>query len=343
MSGLRLEGVSRTYPGGDGLRPTDLSVASGELFVLMGPSGSGKSTLLRMVGGFEPADTGRVVLGGVDLTDLAPERRPTAMVFQGHALWPHLTVADHVAFGMRVRRRPRREVQARVAELLALVKLDGLERRRPGQLSGGQRQRVALARALAVEPALLLLDEPLSALDAGLRDELRRELRDLVRRLGLTAVYVTHDQEDALALGDRVGVLVGGRLLQAGSPEDVCERPASAEVARFCGRSLLLPCAPVPGERQLACLGGGVELEVAGGDPDGRWAAVRVEALALAEDAGRDTLPGRVLARRYAGGRLALRVATAVAEVELEVPGPGPAAGERCFVRFPRERLWLVG
>jgi ABC-type Fe3+/spermidine/putrescine transport system ATPase subunit len=341
MSGLRLRGITRVYAGGEGVQATDLDVTPGEMFVLMGPSGSGKTTLLRLVAGFEKPDAGSIEVDGEDVTGLPPEKRPTAMVFQSHALWPHMTVSEHVAFGLRVRHLRRAEVDARVRDLLALVRLDGMGRRRPRQLSGGQRQRVALARALAVEPRLLLLDEPLSALDARLRDELRIELRSLQRRLGLTAVYVTHDQADALALADRVGVLIAGELIQVGPPELVYERPASADVARFCGGSLLLPCRPVPGTGHV-CLAGGVRLDVAGGDPHGHWVAVRVGALELATRPGPNTVPGAVRERRYAGGRVSLRVKTAIAELELEAAPPGPEPGTECHVLLPADRLWLV-
>src|SRR5579875_585705 len=339
---LRLEGVRRTYAPGEGLETTDLEVRGGEVLVVMGPSGSGKSTLLRVIGGFERPDAGRIWLGGRDLTPLAPERRPTAMVFQSHALWPHLTVADHIAFGLRARRLPRSVVAAKVAEMLELLRLRGLERRRPRHLSGGQRQRVALARALAIEPEVLLLDEPFAALDVGLRADLRRELGDLLRRLHVTTLCVTHDEQDALDLADRIGVLVGGRLLQVGTPEEVYERPASAEVARHCGGGLLLPCSTDSAWPGRVCLPGGVQLEVAGGTPMGSWLAVRVEALKLATADGPNRLPGRVLSRHYAGGRVALQVATPAGPLPLQVSAPGPMVGEACFVEMPRDRLWVV-
>jgi spermidine/putrescine ABC transporter ATP-binding subunit len=215
----------------------DLAVPSGELVALLGPSGCGKTTTLRIVAGFERPDSGRVRIQGVDVTATPPYRRDTGMVFQHYALFPHMTVRENVGFGLRMRGVDRSEAETRVREALALVSLSGLEGRYPRQLSGGQQQRVALARALVIRPQLLLLDEPLSSLDAKLRQEMRLEVRAIQRRVGITALFVTHDQEEALSLADRVAVINQGRVEQVGTPVEVYERPRTAFVAGFIGQS----------------------------------------------------------------------------------------------------------
>jgi ABC-type Fe3+/spermidine/putrescine transport system ATPase subunit len=233
--------------GGDRGRPVldglTLAVARGEVVALLGPSGSGKTTALRLIAGFETPDAGggRVLVEGQDVTGLPPARRHFGMVFQHYALFPHLTVGENVAFGLEARRLDRGQVRARVAAALALVDLPGFERRRVGEISGGQQQRVALARALAPEPRVLLLDEPLSNLDPALRERTRRELRRAIRRVGITTLLVTHEQEEAFYLGDRVAVLEGGVLHQAGTPEELYDRPATRFVATFVGRASVLP------------------------------------------------------------------------------------------------------
>jgi ABC-type Fe3+/spermidine/putrescine transport system ATPase subunit len=232
---LSLHGLRKRYPTLD--LDLDLDVADGELATLLGPSGCGKTTALRLIAGFLQPDAGSVIIDGRDVSALAPEERGVGIVFQDYALFPHMDVAANVAFGPRMRGWPRREIDGRVEELLALVGLAGYGRRKVDELSGGEQQRVALARALAPRPRLLLLDEPLSALDRGLRESLRREIRRVQRGLGITAVYVTHDQEEALALSDRVIVINGGRVAQAGGPREVYARPASLFVAGFVGKS----------------------------------------------------------------------------------------------------------
>jgi putrescine transport system ATP-binding protein len=235
VSLLRAESVTRRFGAVTALDGVTLDVGEGEFFALLGGSGSGKSTLLRVIAGFEAADAGRVTLAGEDITALPPHRRPTAMVFQSYALFPHLSVYDNVAYGLRREGVSPAETAKRVAEALELVSLPGLSDRRPHQLSGGQQQRVAIARAIAKRPKLLLLDEPLGALDAGLRERTGLELRALQRRLGTGFVMVTHDQAEALALADRVAVLEAGRLAQIGTPRELWERPATRSLARFLG------------------------------------------------------------------------------------------------------------
>ncbi len=236
---LLVQGVCRRFGPVVALDDVSLAVGPGEMFVLLGGSGSGKTTLLRCIAGFERPDAGRVHLAGRDITLLPPHRRPVNTMFQSYALFPHMSVASNVAFGLRG--LPRAEVAARVAEMLALVRLPELGGRRPHQLSGGQRQRVALARALARRPSLLLLDEPLSALDRTLRESTREELLAVQRRLGTSFVLVTHDQDEALGLATRIGVMRDGRLVQVGTPAELYERPASRFVAGFLGSANILP------------------------------------------------------------------------------------------------------
>ena len=212
-----------------------LTVERGEMFFLLGPSGCGKTTLLRMLAGFTEPTEGTIRFGEREVTALPPEKRNAGMVFQSYALWPHMTVAENVEFGLKARRAPRDERRRRVEEALALVHMTGYAARRPGQLSGGQQQRVALARALAVRPDVLLLDEPLSNLDAKLRGEMREEIRQVCTKTGVTTVYVTHDQKEALSMADRLAVMSAGRTLQVGTPREVYERPVSAFVAEFMG------------------------------------------------------------------------------------------------------------
>ena len=234
----------RTGSGGGAVRAVDdvsLEIADGEFFAMLGPSGSGKTTMLRLIAGFEQPDAGRVLLGGTDVTRLPPFRRDVNTVFQDYALFPHMSVADNVAYGLRVKGVPKDERGRRVGEALATVRLEGFGDRRPTQLSGGQRQRVALARALVNRPRVLLLDEPLGALDLKLREEMQAELTGIQRDVGITFVFITHDQTEALSMSDRVAVFNHGRIEQVGPPAEVYERPATEFVASFVGTSNLLP------------------------------------------------------------------------------------------------------
>jgi spermidine/putrescine transport system ATP-binding protein len=232
----------KTFAGGTvrALDGVSLGIRANEFFTLLGPSGCGKTTLLRCIAGFETQDTGSIALHGERLDGLPPYRRPVNTVFQSYAVFPHMTVAENVAFGLEMQRMGRRDIAARVAEMLALVKLEGMAGRRPAQLSGGQQQRVALARALATAPKVLLLDEPLSALDLKLRTEMQVELKRLQAEVGITFVFVTHDQHEALTMSDRIAVMEHGRVLQVGTPEDVYERPVNRFVADFIGDTNLL-------------------------------------------------------------------------------------------------------
>lgn len=241
MVALSIRQLSKRFGEQTVLDAIDLRIAAGELFFLLGPSGCGKTTLLRHLAGFLVPDAGAIWFGDQDVTQLPPHRRGTAMMFQSYALWPHLSVAGNIAFGLEERRLSRAEIAARVDEALALVQLGGLGERRIQQLSGGQQQRVALARALVVRPRCLLLDEPLSNLDARLRLEMRVEIRRICKEFGLTAVYVTHDQAEALSMADRLAVMVAGRLAQVGTPREVYRRPLDRRVAAFIGETNLLP------------------------------------------------------------------------------------------------------
>jgi spermidine/putrescine ABC transporter ATP-binding subunit len=230
-----LEGVSKRFGEVHALRRVSLEIHRGEFFALLGPSGSGKSTLLGLIAGFHRATAGRIAIDGVDVTGLPAYARNLGMVFQNYSLFPHLDVRDNVGFGLRMRRRPRAEIAERVDRALRTVRLETFGDRRPTQLSGGQQQRVALARALVIEPKVLLLDEPLAALDKKLRDEMRAELKEIQRATGVTTVFVTHDQEEALALADRVAVMHDGQLEQCGEPDTIYRRPATRFVATFMG------------------------------------------------------------------------------------------------------------
>src|ERR1700681_1145206 len=232
---LRIDAVSKKFGGFRAVDRLSLDIRAGEFFALLGPSGCGKTTLLRMLAGFETADDGRILLDGRDIAQVPPHQRPVNMMFQNYALFPHLTVRDNIAFGLKRAGMARPDIDARVAELMALLKLEGLERRKPDQLSGGQKQRVALARSLARRPQVLLLDEPLAALDKKLRESTQLELMEVQRRLGMTFIIVTHDQEEAMTVADRIGVMDSGRLEQVATPRELYEAPASRWIAEFAG------------------------------------------------------------------------------------------------------------
>jgi ABC-type Fe3+/spermidine/putrescine transport system ATPase subunit len=307
---LAIEGLGKRYGGVVALCDLTAHIRRGELVSFVGPSGCGKTTLLRLLSGFLRPDAGRIVLDGEDITPLPPNQRATAMVFQNYALFPHLTVAENIGYALSIRKRPRAEIARRVEELLALVQLTGLDLRRPAELSGGQQQRVALARALSLQPKVLLLDEPLSNLDANLRVQMRAEITRLQRGLTQTIIFVTHDQEEAMSISDRIMVMAQGRILQAGSPREVYERPTTEFVARFVGvanflegvlggdagshPAVLTPLGPLALRARATELAPGARVFV----------LVRPEAIRLHppnDGTGGNALPGRVQQAVYTG------------------------------------------
>ncbi|MFC3746539.1 ABC transporter ATP-binding protein [Paenibacillus sp. GCM10012306] len=237
---LSIQKLSKRYKTGDGVTEISLDIAHGELVTLLGPSGCGKTTVLRSVGGFLEPDSGDIQIAGKSVLHLPPEKRPTAMVFQGYNLWPHMNVYENLAFGLKIRKQSKEQIREAVDRALQLVRLPGAEKKRPTELSGGQQQRVAVARALLLEPAVLLLDEPFSALDAKLRGELREELREIQSSTKLTMMFVTHDQEEALSLSDRIIVMNKGNIEQSASPQEIYDTPRSLFVANFIGRMNML-------------------------------------------------------------------------------------------------------
>jgi ABC-type Fe3+/spermidine/putrescine transport system ATPase subunit len=315
---VTLEGVRKQWSPTVTVGPLSFELPRGEILALLGPSGSGKTTVLRLLGGFEAPDAGRIVVAGQDVTAVPPAKRRCGMVFQHYALFPHLNVGENVAFGLTGwGTRDGGRVEAKVAEVLALVGLEGFERRKVQELSGGQQQRVALARALAPEPQVLLLDEPLSNLDPALRERTRRELRALIKRVGITSIFVTHEQEEAFDLGDRVAVLGAGRLEQLATADELYEHPASLFVATFVGRANVLRG---NGARALGAAAGQVLV-------------VRPERLLLA-DAG---VPGVVRDRRYTGAAAFYLVETELGDRLEVLAGPDAArVGDRVYLEATR-------
>jgi putative spermidine/putrescine transport system ATP-binding protein len=315
---LDIRAVGKTFGATVALEHLDLQVRPGELLTLLGPSGSGKTTLLKIVAGFESPTGGQVLLRGRDISRLAPARRGVGMVFQHYALFPHMTVAQNLAYGLKVRRRPRPERERRVEQLIDLLQLAGLADRYPRQLSGGQQQRVALGRALAYDPEIVLMDEPLGALDRTLRIEMEAEIRRLHRDLGTTIVYVTHDQQEALALSDRIAILRGGRLVGLGTPEHLFRRPANSFVAEFFAGANLLAVAghelDADGGARVRCAG--VEIRCPTTAPAGGRAllAVRRRSLRRHPSEGALTLRGVLTEARLLGD---------ARELTLEIPDLG--------------------
>jgi spermidine/putrescine transport system ATP-binding protein len=309
---IRLVGLEKRFGAINAVDSVTLDVRAGEFFSLLGPSGCGKTTTLRMIGGFELPTSGRILLRGRDITNDPPDKRPVNMVFQHYALFPHLDVGDNVGFGLRRRKVERREIDRRVSEALELVRLPGFERRRPTQLSGGQQQRVALARALVNRPTVLLLDEPLGALDLKLRRQVQIELKRIQAEVGITFVYVTHDQEEALTMSDRIAVMQSGRIEQLGTPEELYERPATRFVADFIGSTNLLHGVIEPdgsvrlssGEIARAAHDGiasGTEVEI----------SVRPESIELVPFDAVGAIRGQVEQAAYLGTNLSYQVRTA--------------------------------
>ena len=345
MTELRLEALRKDYGDGPALDGLDLTVRSGELMALLGPSGCGKTTTLRLIAGLETPDAGAVRLDGRDMAGVEPRRRGMGMVFQRYALFPHMTVAANVAFGLRVRRLPAAEVDDRVAAMLDVVQLRPLAARYPAQLSGGQMQRVAIARTLVTEPAVLMLDEPLANLDTGLRAEMRAFLRGLQRRLGLTTILVTHDQAEAMEMADRVAVMLGGRLAQLDAPEGVWARPATRAVAAFMGATNVVPGTLAAPDRLDTALGPLPVAPRAGLAPGARVHAVlRAEALTLHAAPPAGPALAATVAERAFHGATASHVLDA-GGARLTATGPAAtnhAPGTPVWATIPPDRVWLM-
>lgn len=335
---IRLENVVKTFDTFRAVRDVSLDIESGELVALLGPSGSGKTTILRMVAGLEYADGGHIHFGDQDATDIPVRDRGVGFVFQHYALFPHMTIAANIAFGLKVSRvkREKTAIESRVSELLRLVHLEGLGDRFPAQISGGQRQRVALARALSVDPKVLLLDEPFGALDANVRHELRRWLRQIHAELGITTLFVTHDQEEALDLADRVVILKDGQIVQQGTPAEVCREPTSAFVMKFLGDANVLRAVVRDGRAYVG------EISVAAdGMVDGAVDLyARPTDLYWSEDgAGLAVTVDRVLDRPGSRRVIAKTVDATTLEFDAD-PELGVSAGGRGFVKFRRATLF---
>lgn len=347
---LQLRNVTKRFGDVAAVRDLTLQVGGGTFLTLLGPSGCGKTTTLNMIAGFETPDEGSILLGERSLVHLPPYKRPVNTVFQGYALFPHLDVAGNVAFGLRMKKVPKAEIEDRVKKALDVVQLGEMIHRGSEELSGGQQQRVALARALVNEPDVLLLDEPLSALDAQLRKQMQIELKAIQRELGITFVYVTHDQEEALVMSDVVCVMNEGRLEQVGSPKDLYERPETAFVARFLGRNNFLRGRSVPAAGGFRLdMGDGRSLDVPGLNAEGDvLVAIRPEKLSLAEsDHGRrNLLGGTVVATRFLGDRLEVTVQVDPAlRLTLYANGgkPPPETGGTVAVEVPAEHCRVLG
>lgn len=350
---LAIEGISAGYGATRVLDGLDLSIRQGEFVALLGSSGCGKTTLLRAIAGFVRPTAGTISVKGANVTHLPPDRRGMALVFQSYALWPHMTVAQNIGYGLKLRGMARAQIARRVDELQELLGLEGLGQRKPSALSGGQRQRVALGRALAIDPTILLLDEPLSNLDARIRLKVRHDISALQKRLGITAVHVTHDREEAMVMADRIVIMEGGRIAQQGTPEDVFNRPATSFVAAFMGAENVLHLAgSVTGEKVSIKAGrthGAALLPLSGRDLTGTAfeARFRSESAELAaatpanaENAGTLDLFGRVEAASYPGG--AWRHSVRVGDELLLVDSPQPhAPGSDVRVRIPAQNLFL--
>lgn len=342
---LILQSLQKSFADHTVLREISLEVEPGEILALLGPSGSGKTTLLRLIAGFEQPDEGRILVSDEDVTPLPPEKRNFGMVFQHYALFPHLSVAGNVAFGLESRGVPREKRLSRVTEVLPLVDLEGFEDRKVQEISGGQQQRVALARALAPDPRLMLLDEPLSNLDPSLRERTRRELKSAIRRVGITAVWVTHEQEEAFDVGDRIALLNGGRLEQAGSPQDLYQDPQTLFVAGFVGRASTLEGTLVAegrvrlGDERFVGQGATWPVQTIGDVAVGQKVviSVRPEGLELVEVERSDALVGEILERQYRGEVTYYRVSVEMGGELLVVGEPDRAVrGEKVGLALKR-------
>jgi len=347
---VELRGCTRDFGGVRAVDALDLAVYEGELLSLLGPSGCGKTTTLNLIAGFVAPSAGRVLIDGQDVTERAPHERGLGVVFQSYALFPHLSVFENVAFGLRERRVPEADIRGKVGEALALVRLDREGDRRPRQLSGGMQQRAALARALVYAPRVLLLDEPLAALDRKLREEMRAELREILRAVGITTVFVTHDQIEALSLSDRIAVMSRGRIEQLGAPREIYERPATRFVADFIGASSRLRGRAIAPDRVE--LGSGVRLDVRVGRElsvgESVELGIRPERIVIgvAVGAGPNRVVGRVTRLTYLGAQMEVAVEIVAGQSVLGlVPEPSPvplAVGSEIALALPPDAFLLL-
>jgi iron(III) transport system ATP-binding protein len=349
-SGVRIDNVNLSYGANHVLKDVNLEIRPSEFFAFLGPSGCGKTTLLRAIAGFAQPQTGRVLVGGEDVSRLPPWKRDVGMVFQSYALWPHLTVRRNVAFGLEERKVARREVSRRVAAALELVGMTGFAERLPSQLSGGQQQRVAVARTIAIEPKVLLLDEPLSNLDAKLRSEVRRELRDLQQRLGITTIFVTHDQEEANTMCDRIAVMKDGVVQQVGTPIELYERPANLFVASFLGTANILEGEVVGSGTERAFVTGGIRLPVppSAAIPAGARMVFRPQDARIGPDgSGMTAVPGTIGHCEFLGSTVRYGVRVGNTEITVDTPfhsgDPLHEISANVAVGVPsRSLLWLL-
>jgi ABC-type Fe3+/spermidine/putrescine transport system ATPase subunit len=341
MTALSLIGLAKRYGTTIAVEALDLEVRSGELLALLGPSGCGKTTTMRMIAGLLAPTSGDIAFDGRSVLRVPPDRRGAVMVFQKHLLFPHMSVAENVAFGLKMRGADKATQARRASAMLDLVQLGEMERRRPHELSGGQQQRVALARALVVEPQVLLLDEPLANLDANLRLEMRKLIRSVQQATGTTTLFVTHDQEEAVMLADRVALMMGGRLQQVGAPRELYTRPSSLAVARFFRNENLLTAHKV-GRRFITAQGELVAAECS--LPDGEvLVTVRPEHVALGAEGGENCLKGRVLSSVYMGTYTQVQLAIGEDSWSASLgPDVTCAAGDEVWVRLPPEHLWAL-
>jgi iron(III) transport system ATP-binding protein len=352
---VQLTGITKCFGATRAVDDVSLTIEEGDFFTLLGPSGCGKTTLLRTIAGFHTPEAGEVRFGDRVVNSIPAHRRETGMVFQNYALFPHLSVYDNVAYGLRARRIPRTEAAGRVAAILKSVQLEGLEHRAPSQLSGGQQQRVALARALVISPQILLMDEPLSNLDAKLRVSMREEIRRLQKRMGITTIYVTHDQEEAMAVSDRIAILSRGRVEQVGTPAGIYFRPASRFAAEFMGGSNILEFNVVGYDAQagrITAEAGGQTIHLAGDPPAGRSVTVsirpewiRVVPAPVSHD--QNVLAGTVVGSTFLGSMVRYRVSGPGGQaLTIEVHHPEEsgilADGERLLYRIPPDRPVLL-
>jgi iron(III) transport system ATP-binding protein len=348
---ITLQNLSKYFDEVRAVDAVSLEVEAGTLVCLLGPSGCGKTTTLRMIAGFEEPTEGRVLIGTDDVTTVPPYARPTAMVFQSYALFPHMSVQDNIAYGLRARRMPKGEIEPRVQEAVDLMELQGHEKKSPPQLSGGQQQRVALARALVIRPKVLLFDEPLSNLDARLRVRMRGEIRALQKRLGITSVYVTHDQEEAFSIADQVAIMNHGKLIQLGTPRELYRHPADRFVAEFVGVSNVIPVEVIESNANGASVrvfGQTIRSRRPPEDPENQVSIVlRPEALHI-KKAGEEGVPAKVQTLAFTGPIARYTVAIedgTVLTVDLPNPGPDQFFGEGTSVslQLPDEVPALLG